>query len=662
MNVEVIKGNKNAARTRNSTGATLDRLRVAAYVRVSTDDEDQIHSFNSQREHYAEYIKGQAQWVFTDIYADEAITGTKADKREGFKRLINDCLDGKIDLVITKSISRFARNTIDTLHYVRMLKDRGIAVLFEEENIDTLTMDGELLLTILSSVAQQEVENTSAHVKKGLRMKMQRGELCGYQGCLGYDYDTETKSISINEEEAHIVRYVFMRYNSGVGSSVIARELTEQGYPTPRGLQVWGDSTVRGIITNEKYKGDLRQGKTYTVDPISKRRIENRGEEDQFYLTGHHEAIISAEDFEKAQQILAKRSHSRLQGGKRERYSRKYTFSSRLECGFCGGVLSRRSWNSGTEFQKEIWQCSVATKHGRTKCPNSKGIPESIIESAFVEAYNLVAGDNSDILDEFLKRMEDTIDVDGKKKELTAQKKALRDRESKKAKLLDLHLSGVLEKEAFTEKYQSICAEEAEIQNHIAELTNAMESGISTSARIAEFRRVLGANKTIEKFDSVVFEAVIDRVIVGQLNDDGSPDPYYLTFVFRNGSQHEMKADGVQKKGRKKNVPIPYTTHVETVCLLVRRNGLHINIDVDVEEMLQDKRGQATYPQIKEYVLEQTGMKVSSLYISQVKRKCGLDVSDSYNKPKSEVAHVPQCPPEKEKAIMDALAHFGLIN
>ena len=190
--VQVIKANKSENRFR---GRKVEILRVAAYCRVSTDSEDQLNSYKSQVMYYTDLIKKKHDWSLVDIYADEAITGTQVTKREDFQRMINDCMNGDIDMVITKSISRFARNTLDTLKYVRMLKEKGIAVFFEDENINTLTMDGELLLVVLSSVAQQEVENISSNVKKGLKMKMKRGELVGFQGCLGYDYHKETKKI-----------------------------------------------------------------------------------------------------------------------------------------------------------------------------------------------------------------------------------------------------------------------------------------------------------------------------------------------------------------------------------------------------------------------------------------------------------------------------------
>ncbi len=356
-------------------------------------------------------IKKNKEWIFVDIYADEAIIGTQVTKSEEFQRMINDCMNGDIDMVITKSISRFARNTLDTLKYVRMLKEKNIAVYFEDEKINTLAMDGELLLVVLSSVAQQEVENISANVKKGLKMKMKRGELVGFQGCLGYDYHKEDKTITVNEKEAEIVRYIFNRYIQGAAGSVIGQELENLGYVTKYGSSTWAPSTILDIIKNEKYKGDLLLGKIFTVDPISKRRLDNMGEEDQFYIREHHELIISEDVFEKAQEILNRRNKNRgkIGDGKREKYSRKYAFSCMLECGFSGSTLSRRNWHSGSNYTKVIWQCVAATEKGKKYCPDSKGIPEQVIEEAFLESYRLLCDDNKDKLDEFLQRMDYTL-------------------------------------------------------------------------------------------------------------------------------------------------------------------------------------------------------------------------------------------------------------
>ena len=378
--VSVIKAQTSVADRRRRK--SIERKRVAAYCRVSTDSEDQLNSYRSQVKYYTDLIQEKNDWMMAGVYADEAITGTQVTKREGFQKMIRDCMNGQIDMVITKSISRFARNTLDTLKYVRMLKERDIAVFFEDENINTLSMDGELLL-VLSSVAQQEVENISSNVKKGLAMKMSRGEVVGFVAALGYDYDPETKKISVNEEEAKTVRYIYKRYIEGAGGKTIARELEGKGVLTKAGNKTWHDTTVLGIIKNEKYKGDLLQGKTFTVDPISKRRLENKGEADQYLMKNHHEAIVTEETWNQAQEMLTKRTayHSNLQmdpNAYRTIFTRTYTFSCMMHCGFCGTSLTRRSWHTSSKYQKTVWMCMKATKYGKKYCPHCKAIEEAV--------------------------------------------------------------------------------------------------------------------------------------------------------------------------------------------------------------------------------------------------------------------------------------------
>lgn len=549
--VEIIKAwNTHSPKSRANV---LKKMRVAAYCRVSTDDEDQLKSYDSQVKHYTSYINSNPEWSFAGIYADEAITGTQVKKREDFLRLINDCMNGDIDMVVTKTISRFARNTLDTLKYVRMLKERGIAIFFEEENINTLTMDGELLLVILSAVAQQEVENISANVKKGLKMKMQRGELVGFQGCLGYDYHPEDKSITVNEEEAETVRYIFQRYLEGAGGFVIAQELQNLGYKTKRGNLVWAESTVIGIIKNEKYKGDVLMGKTFTLDPISKRRLENFGEEDQVYIRDHHDPIISVEVFEKAQAILKRRSRSRRlnTGGKREKYSRKYAFSCMMECGFCGGTLTRRSWHSGSQYNKVIWQCVTNTKKGKKFCPDSKGISEETIELAFVESYKLLCNDNRDVLDEFLARTEETLSQDNASKQLAKIEKDIRALETKRAKLIDMRLEEVLDKDSYESKYLELACQIDQLQDKQRDLQSAAETESTMKSRIAEFRKTLEQNSVLEKFDRYVFESIVEKVIIGGYDKDGRKDPYKMTFIYKTGFQSQV--DGANFKPPRKN-------------------------------------------------------------------------------------------------------------
>lgn len=542
MEVEVIKA-RNTLSNR-ARGQFVERLRVAAYCRVSTDSEDQLNSYKSQVLYYTDMIKKNKEWALADIYADEAITGTQIKNREDFQRMINDCMNGQIDMIITKSISRFARNTLDTLKYVRLLKEKNVAVYFEEEKINTLTMDGELLLVILSSVAQQEVENISENVKKGLKMKMQRGELVGFQGCLGYDYHPDDKTITVNEKEAEIVRYIFDRYAQGAGTTVLARELNEMGHRTKRG-NVWTQSGVLGIVRNEKYKGDVRLGKTFTVDPISKRRLDNYGEEDQFYIRNHHEPIISEELFDKVQEILDKRGKTRVNGvvvpGKREKFSRQYAFSCMLECAFCGSNLSRRSWHSNSRHHKTIWQCVTGTKKGKKYCPHSKGVAEYDIEQAFIESYRILATSNKDILDEFIERVENTLSSSNVSKSLVKIDKEIDSIDQKKKKLLDLRLEDSIDKQTYDDKMYELESKRHKFLKERERYEVDLADEKNLRKRVIEFKKLLEQNQVLEEFDRTIFESIVEKVIVGEIDEDGNIDPYKLTFVYKTGMSNKIR-------------------------------------------------------------------------------------------------------------------------
>ena len=579
MEVEVIKAKRNL--TDRSKGKKIDRMRVAAYCRVSTDSEDQLHSYRSQLQYYTDLIEKNKEWVMTEVYADEAITGTQITKREGFQKMISDCMDGKIDMVITKSISRFARNTLDTLKYVRLLKENNIAIFFEDENINTLTMDGELLLVVLSSVAQQEVENISDNVKKGLKMKMKRGELVGFQGCIGYDYDPETKSISINPDEVEIVKYIFTRYVQGAGSKIISRELNELGYKTKLGNN-WTQSTVIGVIKNEKYKGDILLGKTFTVDPISKRRLDNLGEEDQFYIKKHHEPIISEEMFDKAQEILKKRGKSysalhHVEAGKREKFTRQYAFSCMLECGFCGSNLSRRTWHSSSQYSKIIWACVTGTKKGKKYCPDSKGIPEKVIEDAFIESYKLMCGDNRDVLDEFIERVEATLSESTIEKSIEKIDREVTAIGHKKKNLLDMRLEDKVDQITYDIKMEELSEKEKKLLMERQDYLVKQEDEKNLKRRTKEFKKLLEKNQVLEEFDRGVFESIIEKVIVGETDENGNKDPYKLTFVYKTGISNKVDPKiqrdtklGQSLKAELKKMCSHVADEVKEVCSQVR--------------------------------------------------------------------------------------------
>ena len=533
--VKVIKA-KQADRT---MGTTAETLRVAAYVRVSTTNDEQLESFKSQITYFTEKINSNPAWTLVDIYADEGISGTGTEKRDDFNRMINDCMQGKIDMILTKSLSRFSRNVVDTLKYVRKLRERNIAIIFEQEGINTLESIGDVLLIILSAINEQYVGNLSESVKHGLRAKMLRGELVGDPEALGYDKDDKTGKLVINEAEAEIVRYIFKRYVEGAGGRVIGRELENLGYKTKRGNSTWGESTVLGIIKNEKYIGDLVQGKTITVDPITHRRIDNRGEADMFYLEDAHPAIIDRDTWDKAQAILKRRNEWRVKPTAKNgnRYSRKHAFSCMIKCGFCGHNLSRRSHHSGTPYQKRVWHCVSYTKKGKQYCPECKAVDEAIIEGAFVQSYNMLAGDNSDVLSEFLNRLNESLITTGTAKRLAKINKQIQNFELKLQRLLDVLLDGTISQEDYKTKKAEIDKDLQPLYEEQKVLQQADTDEQRLKQQLKECKEALEANPMLQEFDRRVFEAVVDYVVIGERLEDGTVDPRKITFIFKAGIQ-----------------------------------------------------------------------------------------------------------------------------
>lgn len=538
MQVKVIK--KIDGKLDRRTGKIItDRLRVCAYCRVSTGDEEQINSYESQKKYYDEKINSNSLWVFAGIYADEAITGTLDYKRNEFMRMITDAMEGKFDVIITKSISRFARNTLDTLKYVRRLKERNIAVIFEKENINTLEMSGEFLLTILSSIAQQESESISGNVKLGLKMKKERGEIVGFKHCLGYDYDNDSHEIKIQQDEAEIVRHIFNRYCEGAGSTIIARELTEAGYVPPKGGEKWADSTIRGIIKNEKYKGDVLQGKTFTIDPITHKRMINKGEEDKYYIENNHEAIVSAEVYEKAQSILEKRSGAIETGRRKGNYSRKYTFSSRVFCGFCGSVFVRRNLYNNTNHETKVWQCMSYVKNGKKFCPETKAIRENVIENCFVEAYELLCQDNKEVINNFLNRIDGFLRENNTKsmlQKLEIKKQGIKDKINS---LINLMIDGTIDKETFNKKKIELNKKIKKIEKDQELFKCQLDDENTFDFGVEKIRKVFDKEtKDFRVFDKDIFEALIYKVVIGDYDENGNKDPYVIKFIVKSGIEN----------------------------------------------------------------------------------------------------------------------------
>lgn len=366
----------------------IKKLRVAAYCRVSTDQEDQLHSFDAQVDYYTKYIEEHENYEMAGIYADEGISGTNTKKREQFKRMIADCEAGKVDLVITKSISRFARNTQDCLMYSRKLKNLGIGIIFEKENINTLDSTGELLFTILSSLAQDESRNISENCKWGIRSKFKNGELhLNTFKFLGYDKD-ENGRLVINKEEAKTIRRIYEEFLGGRNPQEIAQGLEDDAVPGCQGQTKWYTSTVIGILKNEKHMGDALLQKTYTVDFLTKKQVKNNGEVTQVYVEGSHKGIIDKEIWNAVQEEFARREKFMDEHGL-TRYcygSECNPFNSRVFCGKCGSLMTKHSWKSRGVEQ---YQCKNHRVNGKLVCLN-EFVSVSNLEQGFVKAYNIL--------------------------------------------------------------------------------------------------------------------------------------------------------------------------------------------------------------------------------------------------------------------------------
>ena len=335
-------------------------IQVAAYCRVSTDKEDQANSFEAQQRYFRDCIDRNPNWELQEIYADEGLSGTNTKKRPQFNRMIRAAREGKIDLIITKEVSRFARNTLDTLEYTRTLQRLGIGVIFLIDNINTLDSDGELRLTIMASLAQEESRKTSNRVKWGQTQSMQRGVVFG-GSLLGYDVVNGT--MKVNPEGAKIVRTIFHKYlNERKGSGVIAKELREEGILSSRGNIKWTATTVLKILKNEKYCGDLIQQKTYTPDYLSHEKKYNKGQLDFVVLRDHHEPIIDRETWEAVQREMARRNIGDTQ---KSGHGNRYPLSGKLKCGSCSSSFMSRTKKNRRGEPYKIWRCGKATTEGK---------------------------------------------------------------------------------------------------------------------------------------------------------------------------------------------------------------------------------------------------------------------------------------------------------
>lgn len=344
------------------------RKKVCAYARVSSGKDEMLHSLSAQISYYSEYIQSRGDWLYVGVYADSAVTGTK-DSRDEFQRMLEDCRNGKIDMIITKSISRFARNTVTLLQTVRELKELGVDVWFEKENIHSISGDGELMITILASFAQEESLSVSENCKWRIRHNFEEGIPNNFQI---YGYNIKNRKLTINEEQAVIVREIFDMYLNGKGSNIIARTLNERAVPAPGG-DTWHQARIMQILRNEKYIGDLNLQKYYSENHITKRTLVNDGCLKRYYVRENHEPIIDRETFEKVQKMIE---------NKAERHPHiapyDYSFKGKVFCGNCGAKYYRKKVHTGTRYEHFVWKCNTYSNKGKRYCSN-KQIPDEVL-------------------------------------------------------------------------------------------------------------------------------------------------------------------------------------------------------------------------------------------------------------------------------------------
>jgi DNA invertase Pin-like site-specific DNA recombinase len=504
------------------------RKKVAAYARVSTDSAEQLTSYEAQVDFYTRHICSNPEWAFVEVYTDEGISATNTKRREGFKRMVKDALDGRIDLILTKSISRFARNTVDTLTTVRQLKEKGIEVYFEKENIYTMDSKGELLITIMSSLAQEESRSISENVKWGKRKSFADGKVSlPYKQFLGYEKG-EDGSPKIVPEQAELVRRIYTMFLEGRTPSGIATLLTEANIPTPGGKERWQSSTVESILTNEKYRGDAILQKCFTVDFLTKRQKANVGEVPQYYVEGSHDAIIAPAIHEMVQDELKRRKNLD------HRYSAAGMFSGKLICGECGSAYGPKVWHSTSKYRRVIWRCNSKYKNDNP-CAVPHFYQEEIMD-AFVKAFNRYIQNRVFIAESIEKAtavLADSADLDDEKKKHTAKCDAVA--EAIKACISE-NTTKVLDQKAYERRYNALVKQYEGAVKRIEELDAERERRDAKRryiTRCLDFLRQTDITLTV--FDEKMWNLMLSSATV-QSRD-------HIAFLFADGTEIVVNAD-----------------------------------------------------------------------------------------------------------------------
>lgn len=499
-----------------------NKLRVAAYARVSTEKDDQVGSLTSQKNYFANYISNQSNMELSEVYFDEGISGTQTRKRAGFNQMIQDALGGKFNLILTKEVSRFARNTVDTLSYTRKLKEAGVGVIFTIDNIDTRDSDGELRLTIMASLAQEESRKTSERVKWGQQRRMEQGVVFG-RDMLGYT--VKNGILSINPEEVPVVKAIFHKYtNEGKGTHVIARELIEEGL-RPKRISLWSNTVILRILRNEKYVGDLCQKKTFTPDYLTHKKKYNRGDEEKIYIKDHHEAIIDRDLWNRTQAELKRRSPSAVQ---KSRHSNRYWCSGKICCGECGSrfVSRTKKLTAGTY---KAWRCYRAANHGILKTDadgkeigcNNNSINERALLTCMKYCANLICQNRKQLRREILSDIQavcgeavTSIDEDKIRQKMEVI-------EEKKRKSFDAMLEGMLTKEDLKKQTEWYDNELSRLQSLIAENEQNNKQYNRQKEQMDDLEKILDEILSFHEENELLYREMLEKIVVYRESERG---------------------------------------------------------------------------------------------------------------------------------------------
>lgn len=516
------------ARLNRATFMPLDatmKRRVCGYARVSTDSEEQLTSYEAQVSYYTDFIKSRSDWEFVSVYTDEGISATSTARRSGFNSMIADALAGKIDLIVTKSVSRFARNTVDSLTTVRKLKEKGVEVYFEKENIYTLDSKGELMITIMSSLAQEESRSISENVTWGQRKRMADGKVTiPYGRFLGYRKG-EDGLPEIVPEEAETVRLIYRSFMEGLTPNKIAQLLMEQNTPAPGGGMKWHSSTIESILTNEKYKGSALLQKKFTTDFLTKKVKINEGEVPQYFVEHSHPPIIAPEEFELVQAEMARRKAiGRV-------YSSSNIFSAKIVCSCCGGFFGSKVWHSTSKYRRVIWQCNHKFQNGE-KC-STPHLYEDEIKKKFVKVCNRIGVDKADFIESCTQIRDMLSDCDKIDKAIEEQYVYLNELATAMQTFIKENAMHPQSADFYNQKMAKYDEQKSKGESHLKDLQSKKASRLSRKELLDGLIRTLGESDIlVDTFDEKLWRLMVEKVVV---DTDGK-----LTFTLRNGMEIEV--------------------------------------------------------------------------------------------------------------------------